>query len=566
MLVRVSSTIVSILFVFAVNAQVQGLLVFSDSDLVKECYSSKLSLDTLSVHANFSRCIASLHGEGYLEARIDSISISTTQLMAYGHLGKMYQWARIAADSVSQRWLQRAGVKPSRFLDKPLSPKLVGDLGNQVTTFLEDNGFPFASVTHSELQIHDNHFHSNLSINPGPLIRLDTLYLMGDAKISRGFIEQYLGFSRDAMYSESQLRAYDSKLQALPFVTSIRPVEVEFTPGRARVYTYLTNQQASQFSGILGFSSKPDENPRLRFTGDLNLQLLNVFGRGESNSLQWQAFDQGTQRLKVSSEWHYLFGSSIGVSSHFNLFRRDTSYINVNPKVSFNFPFSSGVVSLGFDYRSSSATSLANGIGNTSTFLYTAALTIGQPLDLVLPIKGYRAGATFAVGQRKEGEGVNSSNGSSVVGEISVDIVGYHPIYNDWLVLKAAMHGQVLNRISSDALGAFYENELYRIGGFGSLRGFNQETIITPAYSIAQAELQFRVERSLNVFLFYDQGLLSIMDQDVSTIQSPYGTGFGFQLASAGGVFSMSYALGNGMGETLNFRNAKLHIGFTARF
>ena len=567
MLVRVGFTLVHLLIAFALNAQVVGLLVFNDSDLTQECYRSKSRVDTLSAYAHFSRCIANLHGRGYLEARVDSLSITPTHLMAYGHLGKIYHWASIDADSVSQQWLRSAGLRPSHLLNQPISPESVSELMYKATAYLENNGFPFASIELLKSEIQGNQLHSELKVYPGPLIRLDTLYLLGDAKISQRFVERHLGFRKDAPYSESHLAAFNSRLQSLPYIKAIRPVEVEFIPGRARVYSYLTNQQANQFSGLLGFISTPDQNPRIRFTGDLNLQLLNIFGRGESNSLQWQALDQGLQRLKIASRWHYIFGSSVGISTYFNLFRRDTSYVNLNPKVDITFPFSRGSASLGFDYRSTNALAAASGVGNSSTMLYTSSLSLGSQVYIDFPVKALWVKTAIGVGQRSEKNDGNEQDLSSVVGEFSGEIVGYFPLYHEHLVFKASLQGQWLTHIMQNASSSgFFENELYRIGGFGSLRGFNQESIITSAYAISKVELQLRIDRAINTFLFYDQGILSGYGIPNLAVQMPYGVGFGFQLASMGSLFSMSYALGNGMGEHLSFKNAKLHLGVTAKF
>jgi hemolysin activation/secretion protein len=126
------------------------------------------------------------------------------------------------------------------------------------------------------------------------------------------------------------------------------------------------------------------------------------------------------------------------------------------------------------------------------------------------------------------------------------------------------MNGRRLAHINSAESAVFFENEIYRIGGFGSLRGFNQESILTPAYIISTVEMQLRMAGTINTYLFFDQGL--VKGYDNPDIQVPFGTGFGIQIASAGGLVNISYALGNGMGESMKFSNAKIHLGFTASF
>jgi hemolysin activation/secretion protein len=199
--------------------------------------------------------------------------------------------------------------------------------------------------------------------------------------------------------------------------------------------------------------------------------------------------------------------------------------------------------------------------------LYTSSLSLGSQAYIDFPVKALWVKTAIGVGQRSEKNDGNEQDLSSVVGEFSGEIVGYFPLYHEHLVFKASLQGQWLTHIMQNASSSgFFENELYRIGGFGSLRGFNQESIITSAYAISKVELQLRIDRAINTFLFYDQGILSGYGIPNLAVQMPYGVGFGFQLASMGSLFSMSYALGNGMGEHLSFKNAKLHLGVTAKF
>jgi outer membrane protein assembly factor BamA len=564
MVKSLSVALVNVLLSFAVNAQVVGVLLFDDQEQQETCFQSPVSFDTVSVFRNFSRCISTFHHQGYLEARIDSISIFDGKAYAFGYLGGRYQWATITADSLSKSWFQLAGISPSSLIQQPVSSESLGALASKTIGHLEDEGYPFASIQFSNINITENRFFADIQVNPGPLILLDTLYLLGDVRISRRFIESYLGFEKGAKYRESEIATYDNKLRTLPFADVIKPLEVEFTPGRARIYTYIANQRANRFSGWLGFTANPDQTPRLRLNGDVQLVLSNIFNLGEVNSLQWQAFEQGTQRLKLSSVWHYLFGTRVGVSSQFNLYRRDSSYININPKFDVRFPFSSWEAGFGIDLRASKAISTDGGLGSTSTLLYTVSLGMGQPLQQALPTRGFWTHTAFGVGHRSEEETSNQLDYSSVVGEVAGKLVGYYPIHSNLLVAKVDMNGRLLAHINSAESAVFFENEIYRIGGFGSLRGFNQESILTPAYIISTVEMQLRMAGTINTYLFFDQGL--VKGYDNPDIQVPFGTGFGIQIASAGGLVNISYALGNGMGESMKFSNAKIHLGFTASF
>ncbi|PKP38843.1 MAG: hypothetical protein CVT98_04570, partial [Bacteroidetes bacterium HGW-Bacteroidetes-15] len=389
--------------------------------------------------------------------------------------------------------------------------------------------------------------------------------------VSNRFIQSYLGFVKGEPFNSKVIGKYDDKLRGLGFVSIIRPTEVEFIPGKARVYTYISGKPASQFSGLIGFSSGENGASSLRFTGDLNLRLVNVFRQGERNTIQWQALGEGTQRVNISSAWSYVLGSRMGFKSHFKLYRRDSTYININPRIGADFFFSNGSsVGIAFDHRSSStiAANSSINIADFSTNLYQVSFSSGIKNEDVFPIKTLWGSATLGVGTRSSNESTNESSSiRSSVGEINAIVTTYRPLLYNNFVLHLQVQAEMIKSISSTEKNLnFFDNELYRIGGINTLRGFNQESILANAYGIGTFELQYRLQNVLNLYLFYDHAIVSYNFLSSSKNDWPYGVGFGFQLASLGGVLNLSYGLGKGMGEEMKFRNAKIHVGYIASF
>jgi hypothetical protein len=68
------------------------------------------------------------------------------------------------------------------------------------------------------------------------------------------------------------------------------------------------------------------------------------------------------------------------------------------------------------------------------------------------------------------------------------------------------------------------------------------------------------------LFVFFDKAYVSSSLGSVIKTSWPSGAGTGFMLEGGGGFFTLSYALGKGLGQDFRFRDAKLHIGYTASF
>lgn len=567
MVKRIILSFLVLLLALTSIAQVQGTFVFSDSPKTTSCFSLVSSPDSLTLHSLFSRCLGEFHRSGFLEARIDSFSLDTTHVFAFGHLGQQYQLVKIYPDSLTAIWLSRVGSSWNNFKGSPINTELLGQISLRAIKKLEDSGYPFAQVKYSNSSITANLLSIDMSIITGSLITLDTLYIKGDIKLSRKFIEAFLGYTKGQPYNETVLSGYDQRLRSLSFVRVVRPTEVEFIPGKARVYTYLSGQNANQFYGLIGFSSDNGDKPKIRFTGDVKLSLANVFRQGEQNSIRWQALPEGTQRLNVASSWSYLNGTNFGLESQFNLYRRDTSYININPKIDAIFAFGSGSsIGVGFDYRSSASLSTSIGVEDFKTFLYTLSLKLGSTPYAIFPEKAFYVSAGVGVGSRQVGKQGDAEYNQSEIGEARFSVTSFSPVITNRLVLKTKVQGQALGFISRGTSTSLMQNEMYRIGGHENLRGFNQESINTSMYAVASIELQQRVQQQMNLFIFFDQGIVRGINHNPPKVYWPRGLGFGVQLATTGGIVSFSYALGQGYGESLEVKNSKVHIGFTALF
>ena len=110
----------------------------------------------------------------------------------------------------------------------------------------------------------------------------------------------------------------------------------------------------------------------------------------------------------------------------------------------------------------------------------------------------------------------------------------------------------------------FSENELYRIGGFGSIRGFNEESITANMNGILSLDYRFVPSEAFYIGLFGDYGFIENKRANINTSLLSFGTGISFLTKM--GIFNLSYAVGKTENTSFDFKESKIHFGILSQF
>lgn len=111
-----------------------------------------------------------------------------------------------------------------------------------------------------------------------------------------------------------------------------------------------------------------------------------------------------------------------------------------------------------------------------------------------------------------------------------------------------------------------YKNELFRIGGLRTLRGFDEESIYASSYVIPTLEYRFLFEKNSNIFLFAEGAWYENHSVNSRYDDIPISVGAGINFETKAGIFNLSYALGKQQGNSFDLRIGKIHAGLTALF
>ena len=534
-----------------------------------------ISADTLSISTGLNKIQQDFFSQGFLTAGIDSMSLSGSVHIIWWHIGEMYALVQLRMESQTLAMLSQSGLRIGNFEGTPFSPISYQRLTSKLLKFCSNNGCPFAFVKLDSVEIVDHEIKAVLVLNKGPFIVLDTAIVKGDAKISEDYLFNYLSLKPGTVFNESLYKKISLKLKELPFVTEARPFEIDYFPGFARPVFYLQNKKASQFNGVIGVQPDNTNAGKVYVTGDVKLRLHNAFGRAELFDLNWNNPLPRTQDLKIKMSYPFILGLPFGIDFDLTLFKKDTFFLEINRQLGFRYLLAGNNSIWVFAGKKTSDLISTKGYSSAKelpAFADVTALNYGiglqiEHLDYRLnPRKGYAIDIVAAAGSRliSKNAKIKTELYDSLVlrttqykMEANADI--YFPVGQRGVINIGTIGGAV----ESPSL---FSNELYRIGGLKSLRGFDESSLIASRYVIGKAEVRMILEQNSYLLLFYNQAYYENSSNKTFFCDHPYGFGAGITFETKVGIFSFNYALGSQHDNPLFFKTAKIHFGLLNYF
>lgn len=524
--------------------------------------------DSAAVLKEIDRVISVSRNSGYLLAELARIEWAGKHAKAFISLGNQYSFLQLSRGNVPSQFWNKAGFSTGSLKIQHSNTLKIDEVFARLLKVYDNNGYPFASITMDSLQIGANAIHAALVVSPGALTIWDTLQIAGDVKVSRSFLESYLDLEVGTVYNETLLQGIELRINHLPFLRSVKKPVVKFTGNKARLTLFLQKQNSNQFDGILGLL--PDNaSGKMQLTGDLKLHVNNAFKQGETFDFNFKGLPGGSKELDLGLGLAELFSSPIGVDASFNLYRQDTSFQNVNSKFALKYRLPKGHFSIFISSRSGlpiSADTLLTTVPEVAQIKYVSYGTgyLASSLNsITYPTRGGRLQLSAEAGRKKISEIPPS------LSELLPDKVAQYRLVSNaefYLSLSERAVLKISNQIGLLIGKNLFENELYRIGGFNTLRGFNEQSLLASNYSILNTEYRFLIEQSSYLFAFFNQGLLESRTVSSNRSDSPFGFGTGISLQLKTGIFSLSYALGKAKDNPLNLQGGKIHFGLVTLF
>jgi outer membrane protein assembly factor BamA len=509
-------------------------------------------MDSLELHRITAGVINKLRRDGYWLCSIDSVSISGDSITMI-----LYQGKRIEKLNVSFSDVSMANDYRIPAWDKIKAPDQITDEIDILLSSMENIGYPFSTIEIRSTSLLEDEFQLELELKSGTKITYDSIKIVPRELLKYSFISKYLELEYGHIYDEQDIKSISSKIDRLPFV-DLKSVKTEFQLKMAKIHLDLEERKVNTFDGILGAAPSADGSG-IDFTGELDLNVKNLFHSAKELSINWLKPNVGSQQLHASYLHPILLGSPLDFYFGFDQLRQDTSYANRSLQLALDVHPTNNL-SARFTYENKLGNELQEGTSRSGNFkinYYGLSLDWHLLDNLFFPKNGIRVKLSSSIG-RKEILEDNHPQPQSSQYNMMFKFEGYKKIGRS-VAYVSSNNGLLIN----DYL---FLNDLYRIGGLRTIRGFNELEFFGSKYTLINLEWRYYMASDSYLVAFYDQAFISYSIASGSFSDQPGGLGIGMNFSTDSGQFSLLYALGKREGESFSFDSSKLHFGYTAYF
>ena len=533
-----------------------------------------------------------LQAKGYVAASVDSITYGDKQADLRLYVGGVFRWANIDTRNVDPSLLSAAAWNGRSFSGRAMDMRVFQYRQKLMLDYLENNGYPFAKVSLDSIQLGDGgEVAAVLKIDKGPLYKIDSIRVFGNARISNEFLQRYLNIPNGSIYRKERLQIISKKILELPYVQEQQPWSLTMLAEGSVVNLYLKPKRSSQVDALVGFlpSSNPALGNKVVVTGEATVNLQNTLGGGETMRLDWQQLQAGSPRLDLAYQQPFIFNSPFGLNTSFDLYKQDSSYVNINFVVGAQYTFSAN--QNGSVFLQLASSNLLN--------VDTSAVVISHTLPPEANISSASLGVTYSFNNTNYRFNPRRGNEFNFLGSAGTKtvhpdaaIVGltdpadsgfkFQSLYDtvrlhsfQWMVRLDAAHYFPIGRAATVKLGFSggiynspntYRNDLFMIGGYKLLRGFDEASILASEYAVGTLEYRYLTGLNSFLFTFLDIGWAKNTVADFNLNSAYLGTGVGMAFETKAGIFNMSLAVGRTSELPFDFHQTKIHLGYVSFF
>ncbi len=537
-----------IFFFLAIAFQVQSqdfslkITTSPETDTKLPAYS-KTFKDSISLKKEVYIYGAKLQKIGFFNSRLDSLTSNSRKFTAYYALGERTKEILVLIAKEDRAYL------PAYIADKKDSIRIpiviLEKFLNDVSATLEDSGQAFSKVRLKKFRKKEGTLIASLSITTNQTRKIDTLVIKGYPEFPEKFIKRYLNQDKPRIFSQKELDIISRKVNALSFVSQTKFPEALFTKDSTKVYIYMTRKETSSIDANINFTGSESES--IQFNGLVDLQLNNIFNKGSRIALFWNAAGNQREELKFSTSIPYIYSSKFSPSISFSLFKQDSTFINTKLNIDVKYPLSD-TFQVGLNYTTESSTDLINQSQNITSFSNNFFGISSSYLQLnptgFFP-KKFDTNLQLLFGNRNTG---NTRSNQLKFRFEAAYLWELNP--RNFISLKNST-----GLLNSDA---FFDNELFRIGGINSIRGFNDQSIFTDRFTVMNLEYRFVTNNDSYFYTITDYANARVNLNGETFL----GLGLGYFFTVKNSQFNLGAALGKTSNQNFNFSDTQLLISW----
>ena len=494
---------------------------------------------------------------GYFTCNVDSINLKNQKLKIYLQTGNLISLNSIKVNlpnSLSLKLRENFNSDKTYFNANDFSEKI-----KKWIILMNNNGFPFAEFEFEKSEIINSKINLICNLISGPLVKIDSIINPEITKKELQLVYKFTDIRNGDLFELNKIYKISENIKNTGFIEEIRPPAYEFIDNKASIYTYFKPQSKNSINGLVGI--QPGENETVQFTGNVALNFQNALSYGEVLKFNWRRMFNSSQNLIAELSYPFLFNTNFEVQGGLDMIKKDSSFFNFNSKLIINYKSNSNF-SNGFLFTNNNSTNLLKDDYSSTSVNSFGFVTNFEKLDNPFnPRKGFKIKSEIAYGWKEtyaiDTVANNILKSPNFNGNLS---------FSSYLSLLKRTTFKIKLSGSTIQNNILYENELTRIGGYKTIRGFDEESIWVSSFVLGNFEFRYLIDEKSNVFLFSDFAWTESKTNNFLMEDYFQSFGFGTNISMPNGLLTLIYGLGRKIDNPFLIRTGKIHLGFTSYF
>ena len=516
--------------------------------IVSEIYHTKKHLQKKDALDEIERILQQVKKKGFFTVRIDSISKTNKELIAYLDLGKKINEIIIVTKKDNTNGIIDSGIDSIKIKTREFS-----DLTNQLLEQIDRKGNSFSEITYVNPLLKNDTLFLEMKISNSSSRKIDKVITRGYEDFPKKFISKYFLINKNTIFSKQKLNQVSALSNKLDFIKEKKAPEVLFKKDSTHLYLFLDKIGTSSFDGLVNFSSK-ENGKGLLLNGNLDLKLNNTFNTGEKFEIIWNKVSDEKTDFKINSYVPYLFNSKFSTTLEFYLYRQDSTFINTNFELKTDYSINQKSHA-SILYSSEKSNYLLN-ISNNDLASYSNYF-IGLGYEL-------KKSSTSNLYKYKNGLNLNLTIGKRKTDTESINQLKFH--FSAFANVQINNRGYLNIKNESGLLTSknYLLNELFRIGGANSIRGYNEQSIFTNGYSYSNIEFRYSLDTSSYLYSITDLGVYK--ENTTNKIKKLLGIGAGYQFRINNNLVNLGYVISTNSSTNAKLNSSRLVVRWTSFF
>ena len=527
-------------------------LEFNSNKKTENIFLSKINYktkhkDSVAIFDEINRVQKIIKLNGYFLSSIDSVLRKNKKYTVYINFQEK-------VDSVQLTYTNGPTLilKKYNFKDKPIKVPInqLKQILTEISKQQEIKGAAFSKVQLQNFKIKNKTLFAEIHFTSSKKRTIDKVMFKGYENFPKSFVHNYFNIDSKTTFNKKKLTEISKLSKALNFASEIKAPETLFTKDSTFVYVYLKKTKGSSFDGLVNFASQ--ETGELQFNGYLDLKLKNIFNKGESFNLLWNRFGNERQEFSIAAKTPYIFNTKLSTEFSFSIYRQDTTFLSTRLQTNLKYQIKNNTnlfVTFLSENSENTATTIQNNISTYKNYF------IGFGYEFKSPKNDVFRNDTFYVN-------INPSFGKRSTTNNSFPQIKITTIISSLLDLNKKTSFFLQNKTGLLKSENYFDNELFRIGGSSSIRGFNEQSIFVKNYTLQNIEYRYATSSDSYLYTITDLAIISTNQNK----EKLYSLGIGYLFNTNNSQINISTAVGTNTKNPLDFKNTQFFVNWVNFF